>query len=301
MSSPLPLLVHDHVALFGLGVPTLISQAKQERDGLVACKIAFDSDVANLERTIKEMERKYNLTLGQHDAFVISCRKPILALLTMVRPKKLTNAAEARKVSAKKGGKKKVEKDEMNKSESEKIRDLEQRYNAEKLKREIMEEQNQKLRQCVKKMTGGKADLGEFALTEKKWDETMRHKRVDCKKKNTRGQHALVLEKYGGQKDELQWKMQAAEKTEETKKRRLDKFLEVESRTLEQESTGQPLTSQQSAQLRTAEKQINQTRIELLAATDRKLEAKEILDKIETAEALTGKKIRTGGNKRVKR
>ena len=62
-----------------------------------------------------------------------------------------------------------------------------------------------------------------------------------------------------------------------------------------------PLTSQQSAQLRTAEKQINKTRIELLAATDRKLEAKEILDKIETAEALTGKQIRTGGNKRVKR
>ena len=140
MSSPLPLLVDDHVSLFGLGMPIGISRAKEERAGLLACKIAFDSDVANLERTIKEMERKYNLTLGQHDAFVSSCRKQILALLTMVRPKKLTDAAEARKVSAKKGGKKKVEKDEMNKVEGEKIRDLEQRYNAEKLKRERMEE-----------------------------------------------------------------------------------------------------------------------------------------------------------------
>ena len=153
----------------------------------------------------------------------------------------------------------------------------------------------------MKRMMGGKVDSGEFALTATEWDESMRHERVACKKKNTRGQHALVLEKYKGQKDEWQWKMEAAEKTEETNKRRLDKFLEVESRTLEQESTGQPLTSQQSAQLRTAEKQINKTRIELLAATDRKLEAKEILDKIETAEALTGKQIRTGGNKRVKR
>ena len=153
----------------------------------------------------------------------------------------------------------------------------------------------------MKRMMGGKVDSGEFALTATEWDESMRHERVACEKTKTRGEQGRVLAKYGGQKAEWQWKMESAEKTEQANKRRLRAFLQVESSTLEQQTTGQPLTSQQSAQLRTAEKQIHKTRIDLLAATDRKREAKEILDKIETAEALTGKQIRTGGNKRAKR